>query len=233
MNVLNKFLALFVLSVSLSSVTAFADESELQDPWEGFNRGVFNFNESLDRAILKPVAQGYRFIMPDVAEQGVSNFFDNLRDVVTFFNNVLQLKPAEATQDLSRVLINTTIGIGGLFDVATAMDIPKNDEDFGQTLGAWGVESGPYLVLPLFGPSTVRDGVGIIPDMYLDPLNQVESDELRYGLKVLKVVDKRASLLDREGVITGDRYTFIRDAYLQKREFEVNDGRVEFNADDF
>ncbi|MGB1173334.1 MAG: MlaA family lipoprotein [Marinobacterium sp.] len=233
MNVLNKFLALFVLSVSLSSVTAFADESELQDPWEGFNRGVFNFNESLDRAILKPVAQGYRFIMPDVAEQGVSNFFDNLRDVVTFFNNVLQLKPVEATQDLSRVLINTTIGIGGLFDVATAMDIPKNDEDFGQTLGAWGVESGPYLVLPLFGPSTVRDGVGIIPDMYLDPLNQVESDELRYGLKVLKVVDKRASLLDREGVITGDRYTFIRDAYLQKREFEVNDGRVEFNADDF
>jgi phospholipid-binding lipoprotein MlaA len=233
MNVLNKFLALFVLSVSLSSVTAFADESELQDPWEGFNRGVFNFNESLDRAILKPVAQGYRFIMPDVAEQGVSNFFDNLRDVVTFFNNVLQLKPVEATQDLSRVLINTTIGIGGLFDVATAMDIPKNDEDFGQTLGAWGVESGPYLVLPLFGPSTVRDGVGIIPDMYLDPLNQVESDELRYGLKALKVVDKRASLLDREGVITGDRYTFIRDAYLQKREFEVNDGRVEFNADDF
>lgn len=233
MNVLNKFLALFVLSVSLSSVTAFADESELQDPWEGFNRGVFNFNESLDRAILKPVAQGYRFIMPDVAEQGVSNFFDNLRDVVTFFNNVLQLKPVEATQDLSRVLINTTIGIGGLFDVASAMDIPKNDEDFGQTLGAWGVESGPYLVLPLFGPSTVRDGVGIIPDMYLDPLNQVESDELRYGLKALKVVDKRASFLDREGVVTGDRYTFIRDAYLQKREFEVNDGRVEFNADDF
>lgn len=233
MNVLNKFLALFVLSLSLNSVTAFAEESELQDPWEGFNRGVFNFNESLDRAILKPVAQGYRFIMPDVAEQGVSNFFDNLRDVVTFFNNVLQLKPVEATQDLSRVLINTTIGIGGLFDVATAMDIPKNDEDFGQTLGAWGVESGPYLVLPLFGPSTVRDGVGIIPDMYLDPINQVESDELRYGLKALKVVDKRASLLDREGVITGDRYTFIRDAYLQKREFEVNDGRVEFNADDF
>lgn len=233
MNVLNKLLALFVLSLSLNSVTAVAQDSELNDPWEGFNRGVFNFNESLDRAILKPVAQGYRFIMPDVAEQGVSNFFDNLRDVVTFFNNVLQLKPVEATQDLSRVLINTTIGIGGLFDVASAMDIPKNDEDFGQTLGAWGVESGPYLVLPLLGPSTVRDGVGIIPDMYLDPLNQVESDELRYGLKALKVVDKRASLLDREGVVTGDRYTFIRDAYLQKREFEVNDGRVEYNADDF
>jgi phospholipid-binding lipoprotein MlaA len=233
MNVLKKFLALFVLSLSLTSLTAMAEESELNDPWEGFNRGVFNFNESLDRAILKPVAQGYRFIMPDVAEQGVSNFFDNLRDVVTFFNNVLQLKPVEATQDLSRVLINTTIGIGGLFDVASAMNIPKNDEDFGQTLGAWGVESGPYLVLPLFGPSTVRDGVGIIPDMYLDPLNQVESDELRYGLKVLNVVDKRASLLDREGVITGDRYSFIRDAYLQKREFEVNDGRVEYNADDF
>jgi len=233
MNVLKKFLALFVLSLSLNSVTAMAEESEINDPWEGFNRGVFNFNESLDRAILKPVAQGYRFIMPDVAEQGVSNFFDNLRDVVTFFNNVLQLKPVEATQDLSRVLINTTIGIGGLFDVASAMNIPKNDEDFGQTLGAWGVESGPYLVLPLFGPSTVRDGVGIIPDMYLDPLNQVESEELRYGLKVLNVVDKRASLLDREGVITGDRYAFIRDAYLQKREFEVNDGRVEFNADDF
>ena len=233
MKVLHKFLALLVLGVSFNITPALANETQTQDPWEGFNRGVFNFNESLNRAILKPVAQGYRFIMPDVAEQGVSNFFDNLRDVVTFFNNVLQLKPVEATQDLSRVLINTTIGIGGLFDVASAMDIPKNDEDFGQTLGAWGVDSGPYLVLPLFGPSTVRDGVGIIPDMYLDPLNQVESDELRYGLKALKVVDKRASLLDREGVVTGDRYTFIRDAYLQKREFEVNDGRVEYNADDF
>jgi phospholipid-binding lipoprotein MlaA len=221
------------LSIALISSPVLAEETHETDPWEGFNRAMFSFNEGLDRAIVKPVAQGYRFIMPDFAEQGVHNFFENIGDVKTFFNNVLQGKPKEASEDLGRVIVNTTIGIGGLFDVATTFGIPKHDEDFGQTLGTWGVESGPYLVLPLFGPSSVRDGIGRIPDMMVDPVQQVSDDDTRLGLQVLRVIDTRSQLLEAEGVISGDRYTFIRDAYLQRREFEINDGQVKFNADDF
>ena len=221
------------LSIALISSPVLAEETHETDPWEGFNRTMFSFNEGLDRAIVKPVTQGYRFIMPDFAEQGVHNFFENIGDVKTFFNNVLQGKPKEASEDLGRVIVNTTIGIGGLFDVATTFGIPKHDEDFGQTLGTWGVESGPYLVLPLFGPSSVRDGIGRIPDMMVDPVQQVSDDDTRLGLQVLRVIDTRSQLLEAEGVISGDRYTFIRDAYLQRREFEINDGQVKFNADDF
>lgn len=221
------------LTIALSSSSVLADQANETDPWEGFNRAMFSFNEGLDRAIVKPITQGYRFIMPDFAEQGVHNFFENIGDVKTFFNNVLQGKPKEASEDLGRVIVNTTIGIGGLFDVATTFGIPKHDEDFGQTLGTWGVESGPYLVLPLFGPSSVRDGVGRIPDMMVDPVQQVNDDDTRLGLQVLRVIDTRSQLLEAEGVISGDRYTFIRDAYLQRREFEINDGQVKFNADDF
>lgn len=220
------------LSATLAS-TAMAEEAHPADPWEGFNRTMFSFNEGLDRAIIKPVTQGYRYVMPDFAETGVHNFFENIGDVKTFFNNVLQGKPKEASEDLGRVIINTTIGIGGLFDVATTFGIPKHNEDFGQTLGAWGLESGPYLVLPLFGPSSVRDGLGRIPDAMVDPLQEIGDDDTQLGLQVLRVIDTRSQILKAEGVISGDRYTFIRDAYLQRRQFEVNDGQVEFNAKDF
>ena len=233
MKLFKQLAQLILLSVTLASAPAFAESDQQSDPWEGFNRAMFNFNDALDRAIVKPVAQGYRYVMPDIAERGVHNFFENLGDVVTMVNNLLQLKPVEAVQDLSRVVINTTIGIGGLIDVASAMDIPKHDEDFGQTLGAWGLDSGPYLVLPLLGPSSLRDGVGRIPDSMIDPINQVTDDEVRTALWVGKVIDKRADLLKREGVITGDRYIFIRDAYLQKREFDVNDGQIPFKSSDF
>lgn len=226
-------LSALTLTLAVLTTPAIAAESKEVDPWEGFNRTMFSFNEGLDRAVLKPVTEGYRFIMPDFAEQGVHNFFENIGDVKTFINNVLQGKPKEASDDLGRVIVNTTIGIGGLFDVATVIGIPKHDEDFGQTLGAWGVESGPYLVLPLFGPSSLRDGVGRIPDMMVDPVQQVSDEDVRLGLRVLRVIDTRSQLLDAEGVISGDRYTFIRDAYLQRRQFEVNDGQVEFNAKDF
>lgn len=220
------------LSATLAT-TAMAQDAHPADPWEGFNRTMFSFNEGLDRAIIKPVTQGYRYVMPDFAETGVHNFFENIGDVKTFFNNVLQGKPKEASEDLGRVIINTTIGIGGLFDVATTFGIPKHNEDFGQTLGAWGVESGPYLVLPLFGPSSVRDGIGRIPDAMVDPLQEIGDDDTQLGLQVLRVIDIRSQILNAEGVISGDRYTFIRDAYLQRREFEVNDGQVEFDAKDF
>ena len=226
-------LATCALSLALVCGPVGANETPEVDPWEGFNRGVFSFNEGLDRAIVKPLAQGYRYVMPDFAEQGVHNFFENLGDVKTFINNLLQGKPKEASQDLGRVIVNTTIGIAGLFDVATPMGIPKHDEDFGQTLGAWGVESGPYLVLPIFGPSSVRDGIGRVPDMMVDPLPQIGDDDTQLGLQVLRVIDTRAQFLDAERVISGDRYTFIRDAYLQRRQFDVNDGQVEFNSSDF
>jgi len=226
--------ALMAIALSATLATAaMAKEEHPADPWEGFNRTMFSFNEGLDRAIIKPVTQGYRYVMPDFAEKGVHNFFENIGDVKTFFNNVLQGKPKEASEDLGRVLVNTTIGIGGLFDVASALGIPKHDEDFGQTLGAWGVDSGPYLVLPLFGPSSVRDGIGRIPDAMVDPLQEIGDEDTQLGLQVLRVIDTRAEILKAEGVISGDRYTFIRDAYLQRREFEVNDGQVEFNPDDF
>ena len=223
----------FLLAGLIFAAPVMAEDGSKNDPWEGFNRAMFSFNEGLDRAIIKPVAQGYRYVMPDFAEKGVHNFFENISDVKTFVNNILQGKPKEASQDLGRVIVNTTIGIGGLFDVATALEIPKHDEDFGQTFGVWGVDSGPYLVLPLFGPSTLRDGISRVPDMMIDPLQEIADDDLYTGLQVLRVIDLRASLLDAERVISGDRYTFIRDAYLQRREFEINDGQVEFKSEDF
>lgn len=225
--------AVLMMALLGQPVLAAEGDPRQTDPLEGFNRAIFSFNEGLDRMIVKPLTQGYQFVMPDVAEQGVSNFFSNLGDIGTFANNLLQGKVKEAGQDLSRVVINSTIGILGLFDVASDMNIPKHDEDFGQTLGVWGFESGPYLVLPVFGPSSIRDGIGRIGDYQVDPLPTVEDDESRMALGVLRVIDKRAELLKAEEIIAGDRYAFIRDAYLQRREFQVSDGAVEFNADDF
>ncbi|AMD01656.1 VacJ family lipoprotein [Halomonas chromatireducens] len=206
------------------------------DPWEGFNRQVFAFNDALDRAVLKPVSRGYRTVTPQPVQTGVGNFFSNLGEIRTALNSLLQGKPGNAGIATSRFLINTTVGIGGLWDFATHMDITGRDEDFGQTLGVWGVGEGPYLVLPLLGPSTVRDTAGLPLDTYTYPLTYVEDDKVRYGLTALRVVDIRAGLLDQEELIRGDRYVFIRDAYLQRRRFEVSDGELgddPFASDDF
>ena len=162
-----KLLSVGLITASLTQVT-YADSSD-SDPWEGFNRAMFSFNSGLDTYALKPVTKGYKAVMPDIAEEGVSNFFDNLSDVGTMFNNLFQGKFSNAAQDLARVGFNSTIGLGGFIDVATPMGIEKHNEDFGQTLGYWGVESGPYLVLPFFGPSSVRDGIGRIPDTLIGP----------------------------------------------------------------
>ena len=207
-----------------------------EDPWEGFNRSVFAFNETLDRAVLKPVARGYRAVTPQPVETGVSNFFSNLGEIRTTLNSLLQGKPANAGRSTSRFLINSTVGIAGLWDFATHMGITAEQEDFGQTLGSWGVGEGPYLVLPLLGPSTVRDTSGLPLDMVTYPLYYVEEDKVRYGLTGLRIVDARAALLDQEELIRGDRYVFIRDAYLQRRRFEVSDGELgddPFASDDF
>ncbi|MGH1461993.1 MAG: MlaA family lipoprotein [Neptuniibacter sp.] len=223
-----KFRSLMVvsfLSIFLSqNITAQEVEA---DPWEGFNRAVFSFNETLDAYALKPLTRGYKAVMPDVIEQGVSNFFDNLADVGTMVNNLLQGKVDNAVEDLGRVAFNSTFGLVGFIDVATPMGIEKHNEDFGQTLGYWGVDSGPYLVLPFFGPTTVRDGVGKVPDTFLDPVHYVEDNGAQNALYITRAIDTRGSLLESEKLISGDRYSFIRDAYLQKREFDIVDGNIE------
>jgi len=202
------------------------------DPWQGFNRAMFTFNEQLDKYALKPAAQGYRFIMPDLAERGVDNFFSNIGDIGSVVNNLLQGKIDDALTGVGRIVFNSTFGLAGFIDVATPMGLEPKSEDFGQTLGYWGMPSGPYLVLPLLGPSTVRDGIGLVPDMALDPIDQVDHVPTRNSLYGLKLLDARAQLLKAEQIISGDRYIFVRDAYLQRREYLVNDGEVEVRYDD-
>lgn len=227
-----KMRSLFVAgAVSVMLAQPVIAEEVSVDPWEGFNRVMFGFNDRLDTYALKPVSQGYKAVMPDMAETGVSNFFDNLSDVGTLLNNLLQGKFHSAGQDLARVTFNSTLGLAGLIDVATPMGIEKHDEDFGQTFGYWGVESGPYLVLPFFGPSTVRDGIGKVPDSLVDPVYHVSDNGDRNALYITRIVDGRTRLLESEKLISGDKYTFIRDAYLQKRAFSIADGDAE-NYDD-
>lgn len=206
--------------------TQMAENSAPEDPWEGFNRKVFAFNDVLDRYALKPVAKGYRTVTPDPVETGVSNFFSNLGEVRTAINSLLQGKPANAGLATSRFLINSTVGIGGLLDYATLMEITADKEDFGQTLAVWGWQDSRYLVLPLLGPSTLRDTTGLPADITSYPLYYVDDDAVRLSLTALNVIDARAGLLDQEALIRGDRYRFIRDAYLQSRQFEVSDGEL-------
>lgn len=201
-----------------------------EDPWEGVNRVVFNFNDKLDTYTLKPLAQGYQKVTPNFLEDGIGNVFSNLGDVVVLTNDLLQGKVHDAGIDTSRILFNTTFGVLGFFDVATRMGLQKNDEDFGQTLGAWGLGSGPYVVLPLLGPSTVRDAAGRVPDAFLQPYPHMDHVPTRNVTRAVNVVDLRAGLLSAEKMITGDKYIFVRNAYLQNREFRTQDGQVE---DDF
>lgn len=218
---------ILVLASTLFSGCATVEQTDPEDPWEGFNRAMYGFNETVDGTILKPAAQGYNYFMPDFASKGVSNFFSNLDDVVVVFNDILQLKLEQAAKDSARVLFNSTIGLFGLIDVASHMDLPKHDEDFGQTLGYWGVGTGPYLVLPFFGPSNPRDTVGLVADAYVNPQNDITPRETRTALTILDVVDTRAGLLSASRVLDEaalDPYLFVRDAYLQRRENLVYDG---------
>jgi len=199
-----------------------------EDPWEGFNRGVYKVNDTLDRAALKPVAKGYKKVTPGWIRRGIGNFFANLEYPVTIINQFLQGKGVTGLKDTGRFLLNTTLGVGGLFDVATPIGLDAHDEDFGQTLAVWGVSSGPYLNLPLFGPSTVRDAPSRIFDYFIDPLTYSSdiSWEVKWGERALKTVHGRAELLPLDGTLerTFDPYAFVRDAWLQRREFEIFDG---------
>lgn len=204
-----------------------AQPVSVEDPYEAWNRKVYHFNETVDRWILKPVAQTYRDLTPSLLDKAVTNFFNNLTEVRNFINSVLQLKGESAVVAAGRFTYNTVFGLGGLIDVATAFDLPERPEDFGQTLGYWGLDSGPYLMLPLLGPSTPRDFGGLATDSFAFPSlwDNVESPEIYYA-RALQVVDKRADLIPAEGFIYGDPYIFVRNAYLQRREFLINDGRV-------
>ncbi|HEY0634250.1 MAG TPA: VacJ family lipoprotein [Gammaproteobacteria bacterium] len=224
---LSFFLPLIVLLASgCASVSTPPPE---HDPYERFNRSVYRFNDTLDRAVLKPVAQGYEKVMPQPVDDSVSNFFSNLDDVTVTLNDLLQGKFHQATSDLSRLVWNTTLGIGGLFDVATHFGLPKHNEDFGQTLGAWGVESGPYLVLPFFGPSTFRDTAALPVDWVSEPLyHYYPLDKNGYWqLKGLYYIDQRAGLLRASRLMEQaalDEYVFMREAFLQRRQSLVYDG---------
>lgn len=198
-----------------------------KDPLEDYNRAAYSFNELLDRALLTPLAQGYSAITPAPVDKSVTNFFDNLRDVRSAVNNLLQFKIGRAFSDVGRVAINSTVGILGLMDVASNMNLPSYKEDFGQTLGVWGFDQGPFIVLPFLGPSSGRDGIGLVADWFTDPLTYINDDGVRMGLRGLNIIDTRSDLLSASRVVDQaalDPYAFIRDAYLQRREDLVYDG---------
>ncbi|MFT6979010.1 MAG: phospholipid-binding lipoprotein MlaA [Marinobacter psychrophilus] len=207
-----------------------------RDPYENWNRKVFAFNESLDRWLLKPIAQTYRAIMPEFADRGVTNVFSNLGELGNFTNSVLQLKLESAVVAAGRFTFNTVFGLAGVFDVATAWDLPERPEDFGQTLGHWGAGAGSYLMLPVLGPSNPRDFAGFGVDSFLLPSSwdEIESPYNGYA-RGLQLVDVRSDLIPAEKLISGDRYVFVRNAFMQRREFLINDGKVQrdpFAADD-
>lgn len=223
-----------VASVALLSLflvgcaTAPDAKKDPKDPFEGFNRASYKLNDTLDRAVLKPAAKGYKAVTPDFVEAGVTNFFSNLTQPTVIINDLLQGKFKASLNDTGRFLVNTTVGIGGLFDPASAAGLDRNDEDFGQTFGKWGTPSGPYLMVPFFGPSTARDFVGSSLGLLTDPVHYVERDAIRYGVQGMELIDARAGRLPLDETLNQayDRYTFIKNAFLQQREFAVQDGNV-------
>lgn len=197
------------------------------DPLEGVNRTIFTFNDTVDRYTLQPIAKGYQWALPQPVRSGITNVFSNVGDVYTAVNELLQLKITDAVSDIMRVTINTLWGVGGLFDVASAVNLPKHQEDFGLTLGHYGVPAGPYLVLPLLGPSDVRDGVGTLVDFQLDPTSYINPVSIRNYVFVVRLINARANLLGASDLLSNaalDKYSFVRDAYTQRRAYLLHDG---------
>lgn len=226
-----RFLCALVALAALGgcATTGTSTPRDPRDPFERTNRTLYRFNDVVDRATLKPLAKGYRKVTPQWFRRGVGNFFSNLQYPMTIVNQLLQGKPATAARDTGRLLANTVLGVGGLFDVGTRMGLEKNDEDFGQTLGVWGVPSGPFLVLPFLGPSSVRDAPATIAEPFVDPLTYADVKwEVVWGLRALNAIDGRAQLLTLEPTLERafDRYAFIRNAWVQRREYQVRDGDV-------
>jgi phospholipid-binding lipoprotein MlaA len=194
------------------------------DPLESFNRSMFAFNEGVDQAVLKPVAQGYRAVTPQPVRQGVTNFFDNLEDMWSTINSALQLRPKNTLENAMRVAVNTVFGLGGVINIADEMGIERHSEDFGKTLGRWGMPSGPYIVMPILGPSTLRDATTIVFENKHDPVAQINHIPTRNATTVLRIVETRTNLLrlgDLLDDVALDKYSFTRDAFLQKRRAEI------------
>jgi phospholipid-binding lipoprotein MlaA len=215
------------LLMAASLLGGCATSGNSRDPLESLNRATFAFNETVDKAALKPVAQGYEAVVPAKARDGVSNFFGNIADVFIGVNNLLQGKVRDAVDDVGRVLVNSTVGVLGVMDVASDWGMEKHDEDFGQTFGRWGVGSGAYLVVPLFGPRDVRDTAGLVLDSVTDPVGYIDNIPTRNTLLVTRVISDRAALLPAEKVIEEaalDKYSYIRDGYLQRRRSLIHDG---------
>jgi len=212
---------LYFLIILITPLLISADQ--VNDPFEEINRKTYEFNESLDRNILKPVAEVYSNFPPKV-KKGVTNFFNNLEEVDTFINQLLQGKPKESINDLSRFVINTTIGIGGIFDVASKMGLERHEEDFGQTLAVWGVGEGPYIMLPFLGPSTLRDTLSRPVSSFLSVTFHMTEDDVNIALKSIDALETRERLLDVESLLSGDKYVFVKDAYIQSMYYEIKDG---------
>lgn len=220
--------AAILLCIGAAAQAQQADRlSTSNDPLEGYNRAVFGFNDALDRAVLSPLARGYQNVVPELARQGVTNFFGNFADAWSAINQALQGKGEAATTMTMRFVTNSFFGIGGLFDIASDLGMERQSEDFGQTLGRWGLPAGPYFVWPVLGPSTIRDSVGRPLDLTWSPATAVEHGHTALALTMLNLVDSRANLLAASKVLDGialDRYTFVRDAYLARRRNQVYDG---------
>lgn len=218
------------------AVEVAAERGDRDDPLETYNRAMFAFNDAADRWFMKPLARGYRGVTPDFVENGIARMFGNLGEVRNTVNDVLQGKFAQAGNDGGRFLVNSTIGLLGFFDIAREMGLPKSEgEDFGQTFAVWGMAEGAYVVLPLFGPSTVRDAPGRLMDGFLNPIAYEDHVPTRNSLYGGQALSARAELLEAEKLVSGDRYSFVKDIYLQRREFLINDGEVEddFGGEDY
>jgi phospholipid-binding lipoprotein MlaA len=219
--------ALALVAVALLALGGCASTGNPQDPLEPLNRGIYKFNDVADHLVVKPAAEIYRGVVPAVVRTGVSHFFSNLNDVIVALNSLLQGKVTQAGLDVSRVMVNTTVGVLGIFDFASDLGLEKHNEDFGQTLGYWGIGSGPYFVLPFLGPSSARDSVGLLADWKTDPRTYVNPARDRNLLWGLYFVNRRSELLDASKVLEVaalDEYEFVRDAYLQRRRNLVYDG---------
>ena len=214
-----------LLFVLLFSFPLFA--KEINDPFEDLNRDIFVFNEKLDEKILKPTALVYRKVTPQFARTGVTNFFNNLEEIDTTINQVLQGEIKYAFNDAGRFVINTTIGLFGLIDIASKMGLERHEEDFGQTLGVWGISSGPYIMLPFLGPSNPRDLLSRPISSFLSGTFAMEDNDVKFTLVGIDAIETRERLLDAETLIIGDKYMFVKDAYVQSREYEINNGSTE------
>ena len=214
-----KFFYLLIFIFYISDISA----NEINDPYENFNRKTYQFNENLDEKIAKPIAEIYSKFPPPI-KSGVTNFFNNLEEVDTFINQLLQGKPKESLNDLTRFIINSTIGLAGFIDIASKIGLERHEEDFGQTLGVWGVGQGPYIMLPVLGPSTLRDTLSRPVSSFLSVTFHMTEADVNIALKSIDAIETRERLLEVESLLSGDKYSFVKDAYIQSINYEVKDG---------